>query len=173
MFSKRSGISLLILVLLMCLGVTAQKLSEVHPNPGFDKIKTLVGEWDGTVVEGGQTLQTHAVVTVVSDNSAIMHQLDPGTPHGMITMFHTDGADLLATHYCAAHNQPRMKLVPSDDPKSLLFDFKDGTNIAPGDGHMQSVKFIFVDADHHFEDWSYIDGGQIFTRRFDFHRKKA
>jgi len=168
-----SKVLLLLAVVAFAFFGTAQKLSEAQPNPGFDKMKTLVGEWDGTVSEGGETLQTHAVVTVVSDNSAIMHQLDPGTPHGMITMIHTDGPDLMATHYCSAHNQPRMKLVASDDPKSLLFDFKDGTNIAPGDGHMQSVKFIFVDADHHFEDWSYIDGGKVYTRRFDFHRKKA
>jgi hypothetical protein len=158
-------------VLSIC--VAAQKLSQVQPNAGFDSLKTLTGEWSGTVNEGGETLQTTAVVAVVSDNSAIMHQLDPGSPHNMITMFHTDGAELLATHYCSAHNQPRMKLVPSSDSNSLLFDFKDGTNIAPGDGHMQSVKFIFVDANHHYEDWSYIDGGKIYTRRFDFHRKKA
>ena len=118
-------------------------------------------------------MQTTAVVHLVADGSAIMHNLDPGSSHEMITIIHTDGPDLMATHYCSAHNQPRMKLIPSADSNSLLFDFKDGTNIAPGDGHMQSVKFIFVDPDHHFEDWSYIDGGKVYTRRFDFHRKKA
>jgi len=153
--------------------VSQHKLSEVQANPGFDKMKTLKGDWEGEVKEGGETIPARVVVTVVSDGSAVMHQLDPGGPHEMITMIHPDGADLLATHYCAAHNQPRMKLAPSKEANALLFDFVDGTNITPGTGHMQSVKFVFVDADHHDEDWSYIDNGKISTARFEFHRKKA
>ena len=169
---KLSGV-LLAVVLTVAALAAAQKLSEVQPNPGFEKMKSLSGEWEGSASEGGQTIPARVVVHVVSDGSAIMHELDPGGPHNMITMIHTDGPDLMATHYCAGHNQPRMKLVPSDDPKSLFFDFKDGTNIAPGDTHMQSVRFTFVDADHHYEDWSSIYHGKISTMRFEFHRKKV
>lgn len=155
------------------LAAAQHKVSDLKPNPGFDKVKTLAGQWEGMANEGGQKFPASAKVTVVSDRSAVMHDLAPGTPHEMITMFHLDGPDLLATHYCAAHNQPRMKLVPGSDPNVLLFEFKDGTNIAPGDIHMQSVKIIFVDADHHYEDWTSNDNGQLTTMRFDFHRKKA
>ena len=42
--------------------------------------------------------------------------MNSGTPHEMITMFHMDQAELLATHYCSAHNQPRMRAVPSGQP---------------------------------------------------------
>ena len=151
----------------------AQHHSKLQPSPNFDKIKTLAGEWQGTASEGGQSFPSSAKVSVVSDGSVVMHDMAPGTPHEMITMFHLDGADLLATHYCAAHNQPRMKLVSGGDPNVLVFEFRDGTNIGPDDVHMQSVKITFVDEDHHYEDWSSIDHGKIETMRFDFHRKKA
>jgi len=151
----------------------AQHHSQMKANPSFDKIKSLAGEWQGTASEGGQTFPSSVKVSVVSDGSVVMHDMAPGTPHEMITMFHLDGVDVLATHYCAAHNQPRMKLVPGSDPNVLVFEFKDGTNIGPDDVHMQSVKVTFVDADHHYEEWSSIDHGQIETMKFDFHRKKA
>ena len=173
-FAKACGLALSALVLLSCVYALAQhKMSEVKANPAFDKIKTLSGDWEGTFGEGGQTMPTSVKVTIVSDGSAVMHDLAPGTKYEMITMFHPDGADVLATHYCARHNQPRMKLVPSNDLNVLVFEFMDGTNIGPGDGHMQSVKITFVDADHHYEDWSDLDHGKVTTARFDFHRKKA
>lgn len=164
---------LAIAILSLAVAASAQHHSVVKPNANFDKLKALAGDWEGTMIEGTYNLPSRAVVSVVSDGSAVMQDLAPGTPHEMITMFHTDGSDLLATHYCAGHNQPRMKLVPGNDPKVVFFDFMDGTNIAPGDGHMQSVKFTFVDADHHYEDWGYNDNGKITTAHFEFHRKKA
>jgi len=99
-------------------------------------------------------------------------ELDEDTPHEMITMFHMDGNNLMATHYCAAHNQPRMVLMTGGDPKRLVFKFKDGTNIQPDAGHMQQVAFIFDGANHHIEEWTYIDKGKEDTTRFDFRRKQ-
>ena len=77
---------------------------------------------------------------------------------------------LLATHYCAAHNQPRMALVPSAKPNQVAFTFVDGTNIGPGETHMQGVVFTFIDADHHDEAWSSTGGGAPAV--FTFTRKK-
>jgi hypothetical protein len=88
----------------------------------------------------------------------------------MVTMIHPDGKRLLATHYCAAHNQPRMALVPSAAPNQVAFTFVDGTNIGPGETHMQGVIFTFVDADHHEEAWSSSGGGAAMV--FKFARKK-
>lgn len=163
---------LLIAVAILTVSASAQHHSVVKPNPSFDKMKTLAGAWEGQMIEGNMKLPARAVLNVVSDGSVVMQDLAPGTPHEMITMFHTDGSDLLATHYCAAHNQPRMKLVPGKDPNVLFFNFMDGTNIAPGDTHMQSVKITFIDADHHNEDWSSITNGKITTAHFVFQREK-
>ncbi len=86
-------------------------------------------------------------------------------------MFHPDGSDLMATHYCAAHNQPRMVLVPGGDANKLVFKFKDGTNIDPGSGHMNQVTFVIDAPNHHAEEWTYVEKGRETVARFDFQRK--
>jgi hypothetical protein len=80
---------------------------------------------------------------------------------------------LLATHYCAAHNQPRMAMVASPAPNQLTFEFVDGTNIRPGDEHMKRVVITFHDADRHDEAWtSQKDGREGPPMVFRFTRKK-
>ena len=139
----------------------------------FDKLKSLAGEWEGKANEAGHDMATTTSFRMVSDNSAILNVLGAGTPHEMVTMFHMDGKDLLGTHYCAAHNQPRFRYVPSSDPKVVAFEFKDATNLAtPTAPHMVGVKFTLLDATHHYEDWTFLANGKTSTSRFEFQRKK-
>jgi len=87
-------------------------------------------------------------------------------------MFHMDNSDLLATHYCAAHNQPRIRRVSSPESNVVTFEFKDATNVPnPSAPHMVGLKITFLDANHHYEDWTFLENGQKSTSRFDFHRK--
>ncbi len=154
------------------LGLAQQPNPTGQPAAAFDKLKSLAGEWEGLANEGGKQIPTRTTFRLVSDGSALMNLLAPGTPHEMITMFHMDGADLLATHYCAAHNQPRFRLVPGADPNVVAFEFKDATNLSsPAAAHMDRVKFTILDANHHVEEWTFLANGQTTTRRFDFHRK--
>ena len=148
----------------------AMKTSAVPDTPAWRQLKSLAGSWEGTMQEGtGKTAAT-VDVRMTGDGSAIMHMLGRDTPYEMVTMIHPDGKRLLATHYCAAHNQPRMALVASKASNQVAFDFVDGTNIAPGEVHMRSVVFTFVDADHHEERWTSSDGGAPAV--FTFTRKK-
>lgn len=144
----------------------------IPASAGFERLKALAGQWQGTVNEGGKEVPVTTSFRVVSAGSALMNDLMAGTPEEMITMFHMDGSELMATHYCAAHNQPRFLMVPSANAKVVDFEFKDATNLAsPTAPHMVRVKFTFVDANHHVEDWTFLANGQKTTRRFDFHRK--
>jgi hypothetical protein len=139
---------------------------------GFENLKSLAGEWEGTANEGGKEIPVNTSFRLVSDGSALLNDLMGGTPHEMVTMFHMDGSELMATHYCAAHNQPRFLMVPTSDPHVIDFEFKDATNLAsPSAPHMIQVRFTFVNANHHIEDWTFLANGQKSTRRFDFHRK--
>ncbi len=142
------------------------KMSVVPQTAEWQKLKSLVGEWDGVVEQGGKQVPTKAEVRMTGDDSAIMHVLGRGTPHEMVTMIHPDGKRLLATHYCAAHNQPRMALVPSKKPNEVGFEFVDGTNIGPGEGHMKSLVITFVDANHHDEAWTDSSSAQPAVFRF-------
>jgi hypothetical protein len=149
---------------------TGMKASAVPQTPEWQKLRSLVGSWEGVMEEGGKKVPTMVEVRMTGDGSAIMHLMARDTPYEMVTMFHPDGKRLLATHYCAVHNQPRMAMVPAAAPNQVAFDFVDGTNIAPGEGYMKSLVITFVDADHHEEAWTNSTGGAPAV--FKYTRKK-
>jgi hypothetical protein len=164
-------IVVLVAAFLLWLGVANAQEHESHKSkvvstPQWESIKSLVGEWDGYMMGGGTKYPTHISIRMTGDGSAVMHWMGAGTPHEMITMFHMDKENLLATHYCAAHNQPTFQAVASADPKKIVFEFKDGTNIRPGDSYMRSLAITLVDADHHNEDWGSEANGKVETATF-------
>lgn len=171
-FMRRRIIVLVALALGSVVLRADEQKSKIEKSPAYDKMKTLVGSWEGKVNEGGTALKTNARFQLVSDGSALAAWLGEGSPHEMVTMFHMDGNQLMATHYCAAHNQPRMVLVNGGDQNRLVFKFKDGTNIQPDAGHMRQVAFVFDGANHHIEEWTYLDKGKEETTKFDFRRKQ-
>ena len=157
-------------------GEDAKEESKAEPKnektEAFEKMKTLVGSWAGTMKEGGKDLPATARFQTIADGSVLAGWLGEGTPYEMVTMFHMDGDTLMATHYCGAHNQPRMVLVMDGERNRLVFVFKDGTNIKPGVGHMHQVAFILDGPDHHIEEWTFLQGDKKETSSFDFKRKK-
>ena len=150
----------------------AQEHRAVAQSDAWKALQTLVGQWQGTAMEDGKQQVSQVKVRMTGGGSALMHVMAEGTPYEMVTMFHPDLDELLATHYCAAHNQPRMKLI-SSTPTHLVFEFKDGTNIGPKDGHMVGLVIDILDRDHHDEAWSYLDGGKRSTTVFHYARTDA
>jgi hypothetical protein len=149
------------------------KPSTIADTPEWRQIKSLAGSWDGVVEFDGKKAPPTVELRVTGDGSAVMHLMDRDTPHEMITMFHPDGDRLLATHYCAEHNQPRMALVRSGVPNEIAFEFVDGTNIQPGDSHMRRIVLTIKDADHHDETWvSLVNGKETPPLTFSYTRRK-
>ena len=146
--------------------------SKVTSTPQWEKLKSLVGEWEGYSMQNGKKFPVRVTARMTGDGSALMHWMGPGTPHEMVTMFHPDKEELLATHYCAAHNQPRFRAVPAKAPTQVAFEFMDGTNIRPGDGYMKQLVIDFVDADHHNEVWGFDSKGQVQSDTFYMTRVK-
>lgn len=164
-------LKILIAVAMLAAALSAQTGTE-PPNAGFTMLRTLVGDWEGTVMHEGHAMPASTSFRLVADGSAILDDLAPGTPHEMVTVFHMDGTELLATHYCSHHNQPRLRALPQSSPNVLEFAFKDATNLkSPADPHMTAVKFTIIDANHHVEEWRATANGQPVTLKFDVHRK--
>jgi hypothetical protein len=145
------------------------------PSPDFERLKSLAGEWEGSAHQGTdpKTMTTRATIRVVSAGSAVMLHTDPGTPHEMVTMFHRDGDALLATHYCAAMNQPRLKARAGSPAGTISFEFLDGTNLGPHPGRMQALVLTAPDADHQTQTWTYRAGGKDSSSTLELRRRKG
>ena len=143
----------------------------------FDKLKTLAGSWEGRVstvppkaeIEG-KLMQVSLRVT--SMGNALMHEMTgAGRPDDPITMLYLDGDRLLLTHYCDAGNRPRMVGKISPDGKTVEFDFLDVAGSTQY-GHMHHAVFTAIDANHHIEDWTYMEpGDKPVHAHFDLQRK--
>src|SRR5208337_995722 len=162
-FRKIAAVATFVIVLSVSL-VVAQ--SDAHKS--FDLLKGLEGNWAG---KGSQGQAIQVTFRMTAGGSALMSEILGKGPENMVTMFHMDGDRLLMTHYCGAGNQPRMKLI-SSDAKSVTFEFIDGTNIGPGDGHMQHVTFTQPDANRHVEEWIFLDHGKEMKEVFTLERVK-
>ena len=144
----------------------------------FDQLKTLAGSWEGHVTTLPQKADIegklmHTSLRVTSMGNAIMHEMTgAGRPDDPITMLYLDQNRLLLTHYCDAGNRPRMTGKMSADGKTVEFDFLDVAGSTQY-GHMDHAKFTFVDADHHIEDWTYVEPGDKHVHaHFDLQRTK-
>ena len=133
------------------------------------RIKSLVGSWQGTN-DGRPVSVTYALV---SNGTALMENLNGGHDADMITMYTPDGAVLLATHYCAAGNQPRMRAQASPDGKSIDFQFVDVSNANGSSADvMRRLVVTFVDANHFNQQWTSSGAdGKEHTSVFQFTRK--
>lgn len=164
---------LLLLGVSCLLLVRGSALAQVPANAGFEKLKTLIGQWEATTRSG-----THGTVKyeLVSDGSALLERIggDEHAAMDMVTVYHRDGARLLMTHYCSAGNQPRMRAEPvAGEVKKLEFRFLDVTNLAsPHAGHMHGLVVRFEDADHFSQEWRWLDHGKESTDVFHWARKK-
>lgn len=143
-------------------------LAETDNQTSFHQLAGLEGKWVG---KGSQGQPIEVTFRMTAGGSALMSEIHGEGHENMITMFNMDGDRLIMTHYCGAGNQPRMK-VASSDAKSVSFEFFDGTNIAPGAGHMQHVTFAQADATHHTEDWVFLDHGTEMKEFFTLERAK-
>ena len=124
------------------------------------------GKWVAhTKGEDGKDHDLVVQYKTVSSGSAVCETLFPGTPHEMITMYHLDGDNLIATHYCAMGNQPRMQAVLcacDSARKTCNFKFLDGTNMdAAKDNFMGNQDYAFTGPDSLTIAWHNLGPGGV------------
>ena len=153
---------------LVGLALAAAGLAAEPANAGWDKVKSLVGDWDGDA-DGKSTRISYKAV---SNGTAIMETIEGPEAAQMVTLYHPDGATLFMTHYCSMGNQPRLRSKGLEKGK-LAFAYVDATNIAsPEQMRMSHLVMSFPDADHLVEEWTAKEGAKEHTSRFTFTRKK-
>ena len=111
----------------------------------FDRMKSLVGVWEGQWSPG--TTSTIVTYSLTGNSSVLVEDYLVGQTT-MSTLYHLDGDELMLTHYCSVGNQPRMKLAAvSPDGLELVFDQFDGTNLEAR-GYSERLTLTFEDENH-------------------------
>ena len=158
-----------IVSMLMAVPLWAAEQSKPVAHAGFEKLKTLVGDWKGSEQGGGEV---HTSYKLVAGGSALQENL---SHMDMVTMYHVDGRQLMLTHYCAVQNQPRMRAAAfKDGDNSLKFSFVDATNMPDKKAtHMHNVVLTFKDHDHFTQEWTlYQEGKESRKVVMEFERVK-
>lgn len=149
-------------------------LAQSDAQKSFDQLKTLAGSWEGAVAGTGSPVDgklVHLTLRVTSMGNALMHEMKvEGRSDDPITMLYMDGDRLLLTHYCDAGNRPRMAAKASPDGKTVDFEFLDAAGNMQY-GHMHHAIFTVLDANHHIEEWTFMEGDKPVRVHLDLQRK--
>jgi hypothetical protein len=141
--------------------------------PAFERLKSLVGTWQGKDEEGKPVTITYKMV---SAGTSLMETLDMAeNKEAMITMYHPNGDKVMMTHYCSMGNQPRMRATGlSKDGQKMSFKLIDVTNLADKkENYMHALTFTFKDADHFSQEWTMLmEGKTEHPSVFEFERVK-
>jgi hypothetical protein len=105
-------------ILVSCVFVSAQaqhdeggSLPASRANDRFNLIKALVGDWQGSYEWIGKNRKgpMNARYYLTGNGTAVVEDLIVDGNANMTTVYHLDGTDLRATHYCAAGINPGLK----------------------------------------------------------------
>jgi hypothetical protein len=99
---------------------------ELSPAETFDELKKLCGEWKGTTASGGAEKVTYRLIAA---DTVLLEAWVLSSGREALTVYHRDGDDLIATHYCPRGNQPRLKLKSATSEKGFFFEFFSATNL--------------------------------------------
>ena len=159
---------MLIVIACLAAGLAAQGKAD----PGFDKMRTLVGQWEGKNSSGNVARVSYALT---AGDSVLMETIAPANDSTMVSMYHLDGDRLMMTHYCGAGNQPRMRAGQvGADPREITFTFQDATNLPnPDAGHMVGLTLTFQSKDRITQVWTWREKGRAdMNEKFELVRKK-
>ncbi|HXZ28487.1 MAG TPA: hypothetical protein VEG08_10880 [Terriglobales bacterium] len=158
---RRTVLGVLLLVV-----ISAGSAVAGDSSTAWARMQKLAGAWE-VVWEGKPVTITFQSI---SDGSALM---ETQAAENMVTIYHLDGTRLMLTHYCSAHNQPRMVAEADPGGKTLRFRMIDITNLtSPQAGHMVRMVLTFEDDDHISEQWTFLENGKETTETFHLTRKK-
>ena len=126
----------------------AKSTTASEAKAAFARLKALAGTWknDVTSTEHEHDAGNSRVIyRLTGAGSALVETDFPESGHEMVSVYHLDGDDLRLTHYCAAGNQPRLKLDRATSTADKLnFVFDGGSNLDPAkDMHIHGMTITF------------------------------
>ncbi len=160
-------ISITIMILLgLVLGPLAaysgeyQKPAVTH-SADFDRMKELVGVWEGKADMGKGMETIKATYEITSAGNAIIERLFVGQPHEMVTVYHDFNGKLSMTHYCSLGNQPHMDLLnPGESTMMFVLSEKNPNLASIEETHMHALKISLDGKDRITQTWTLYEKGK-------------
>ncbi len=153
-------------MLALALILTATPAAPVET--AFTNLKSIVGEWEAPVGKEGKVVR--AAYKLVSNGTVLVETWTTPSGASTMTVFHLDGNALLATHYCAQGNQPRLRWTKTTNGV-LLFDYLDATNLSsPAQAHLVKLE-LGIDAGRLTRREVYVEAGKDDVSAYDFKRR--
>ena len=117
--------------------------------PAWLELKRMAGTWE-ILREVDETPRDRVSYHVTSGGSVVFEEFLGQEGEGverMATAYHFDEDDLVATHYCGAGNQPRMRAVSwNAEKRTLQMDFWDVTHLPdPEAYYTTNIRLEFLD----------------------------
>jgi len=115
----------------------------------WETLANLGGAWRIAVPRTAAEKAFRIRMRPISRTTALLETF--GNPAGVTTetVYHRAGGNIMATHYCAQGNQPRLLLSSTSTPSRLSFNFHDITNLGTkADSHLVKIEFNVIDDDH-------------------------
>ena len=137
---------------------------------GFAELKGLIGNWE-TTTQRGSTIRLS--YELISDSTVLLERFSAGEGRSSLTVYHRDGDDLVATHYCPEGNQPRLRLAGRSPEGELLFEFRDATNLEKGASHLHAMRIELAEDGRLIKRETYRQDGRDQIDLFVFRRPPA
>ena len=127
----------------------------------FEKMKELVGVWEGKADMGKGMETIKATYELTSAGNAIVERLFAGQPHEMVTVYYDFKGKLSMTHYCSLGNQPHMELMNPGENSMMFVLSKKNPNLASvKETHMHSLTISFDSKDSITHTWTLYEKGK-------------
>jgi hypothetical protein len=122
------------------------------------RLKGLVGTWRRSDAPASHPFRIR--YRLISADTALVEEFGDPARQPTQTVFNLDGDRLLATHYCAQGNQPRLRLRPGPTD-AMVFEFLDATNLhSAADSHLVRLTLRWRDEDHLVREEVYAANGK-------------
>ena len=143
----------------------------------MERLAALEGDWMVLDEDGRETDVVGSTFRLTSGGSAVVETMFPNSAdgHEMVNMYHADGDRVLMTHYCAAGNQPRLVVEPTEDENRLRLRFESITNLASSEAaYMSQAEYVFHGDDRLTTRWRSMVDGELGdeTTTIDLKRRK-
>ncbi len=132
----------------------------VNHSKDFDRMKELVGVWEGKADMGKEMEMLRITYELTSAGNAIVERFNAGKPHEMVTVYYDYDGKLVMTHYCSLGNQPHMELSNPGEA-NLMFVLSDKMPglLSMNEMHMHALTIAVDGKDNITQTWTLYDKG--------------